>query len=192
MKTLVNHAKDSQPLSLHSVADNTPPIVRPVDAEVDLDILKAVPKKFMVEDEKSANWLIKRIISARQYAASVKVWAELELRRAEREESTLMFLFGRQIEAWTKSEIERQKGRRKSLCLPGGKVGFRTDQTKLVIDSELAVLEWARLQCPAAIITVEHLSKSIVKEHFEKTGEVPESGAHIQPEQERFFVSVGG
>ena len=49
----------------------------------------------------------------------------------EREEKTLMFLFGRQIEDWAKAEIEKLRGRRKSINLPGGTVGFRHEEIAL-------------------------------------------------------------
>ena len=43
---------------------------------------RQVPEKFRVADEDSANWLIKKIVEARQYAARVKAWADREVRRA--------------------------------------------------------------------------------------------------------------
>jgi hypothetical protein len=171
--------------------DFTVPILPPefdTDAEVDLEILRAVPRQFSICDEKSANWLVRKIETARQYAVSVKLWADLEVRRAEREENTLMFLFGRQIEGWAREEITKLNGKRKSLSLPGGKLGFRKEATKLVIDDDAQVLLWAYTHCPVAIQTVQKLSRTIVKEHFEKTGEMPESGVHIQLEQEKFYI----
>src|SRR4051794_29700288 len=77
------------------------------DADVDLEVLKTVPKQFRIDDEQSANWLVRKVIAAREYGERVKAWAEQERRRAEREERTLMFLFGRQIEVWAKCEIEK-------------------------------------------------------------------------------------
>ena len=70
----------------------TPPVASPLDAEVDLEILKTVPKQFSIDSEKAANWLIRKVLNARNYAAAVKEWAAREQRRAEREEQTLMFL----------------------------------------------------------------------------------------------------
>src|SRR5579862_4239911 len=91
-----------------------PPLDHPADAEVDLEVLKLVPKRFEVCDEGSANWLVRRIISSRHYEERVKAWAEQERRRAQREETVLLFLFGRQLERWSKSAIESLGGRRKS------------------------------------------------------------------------------
>ena len=170
------------------VSAQTPPIATAVDAEVDIEILKAIPKKFAIVDENSANWLVRKIIAARQYIVSVKAWADLEQKRAQREETTLMFLFGRQIENWTKDQIEKLDGRRKSISLPAGTLGFRSEKRKLVIDDDDIVLSWVRKNLPTAIKTEEKLMKSVLNEHFDKTGEVPDVGAHVEPGGERFSI----
>jgi hypothetical protein len=167
----------------------TPPVSNPVDAEVDIEVLKSVPKTFEINSEQTANWLVKKVVTAREYAERTKKWAEQEVRRAEREEKTLLFLFGRQIETWAKGEIGKLNGRRKSICLPAGTLCFRHEGAKLVIDDEEAVVGWARHNCPMAIQTVEKLSRTAVKAHFEKSGEMPDVGAHIEPEQERFRIA---
>lgn len=169
------------------VRRETPPITSTIDAEVDLEVLKVVPKQFAIDCEQHANWLVKKIVSARMYLDRVKAFAEQETRRAQREEQTLMFLFGRQLEGWAKGEIDKLH-KRKSLALPAGCVGFRTVASKLVIDDEQAVMVWAKQNCPKAIVVVERLSKSQIDEYVKESGEVPESGVHIEPEAERFFI----
>ena len=165
-----------------------PGVVHPGDAEVDLEVLKSLPKPFEIVDEKSANWLVRRISESRRYATQVKEWADTELRRAAREEQTLIFLFGRQIEAWTKGEIAKLNGRRKSLNLPAVSVGFRSLSTRIVVDDESRVLAWARRCLPAAVVVVEKLSKSVLNEHCEKTGELPDDGIHVEDATEKFFI----
>lgn len=150
--------------------------------------LPPTPETFSISDEKSANWLIKKVVAARNYADRVKQWAEQERRRAEREEETLMFLFGRQLQAWTKGEVEKSKGKRKSICLPSGTVGFRRVNASLQVDDEQAVLVWARVNCPSAVVVVEKLSRSILSDHFKVTGEVPDHGAHVEGEREAFSI----
>lgn len=166
----------------------TPPVTNAVDAEVDMEVLKTVPKRFEITDESSANWLVRKLVAAREYAEKVKLWAEQERRRAEREETTLLFLFGRQIETWAKGEIEKLGGRRKSICLPAGTVGFRKVNACLQIDDEQAVLIWAKSNCPHAVVVTEKLSKSELKAHFEASGELPEVGVHVEPEKNSFTI----
>jgi hypothetical protein len=178
----------ANPVVRPSSLPTTPPITSPVDAEVDLEVLKVVPRHFEIVDEKTANWLVRKIVAAREYGERVKEWAERERRRADREEHTLTFLFGRQIETWAKTEIEKLNGRRKSLCLPAGTVGFRSQPSRLVVDDDAAVILWAKKECPAAIVVVEKLSRSILNDHFGQTGEVPEHGAHVERDAETFYI----
>ena len=165
-----------------------PPAVFAGDGETDLDVLKSIPKQFEVNDEKSANWLVRRIMDSRSYATQVKAWAEAELRRAAREQQTLLFLYGRQIEAWAKDEVAKSKGRRKSLNLPAGCVGFRASPPRIVVDDEIAVLTWARRSLPAAVVVTEKLAKSVINDHCERTGELPDDGVHIEPACEKFYI----
>jgi hypothetical protein len=165
-----------------------PPVTAPVDAEVDVEVLKAVPKQFCIEDEKTANWLVRRIVAARQYGEHIKEYAEQERRRAEREEAVLTYLFGKQLERWVKATIEKNGGRRKSICLPAATLAFRKVNAALQVDDEEAVLVWAKSNCPAAVVLTERLSRSELKAHFEQTGEMPDRGAHIEPEQDRFSI----
>jgi hypothetical protein len=169
----------------------TPPATSGLDAEVDLELLKSVPKQFAVVDAKTANWVVRKIVSAREYADHIKQWATLETRRAEREEITLMFLFGRQLEAWSKAEIEKLGGRKKSLSLPAGTVGLRTEPTRLIVDDEDVVLTWVRHHLPDAVEIVEKLKKTILNDHFKHTGDVPDAGIHLEPEREKFYVRAG-
>ena len=164
------------------------PVGSPSDAETDLQILRDVPQRFVVNDERSANWLVRRIIAARDYGDRVKDWAAQERRRAEREEQTLMYLYGRQIERWVQEEITRPNGKRKSLVLPGGTVGFRRAPAKLVVDDEKIVLSWAKQNCPQAVVIVEKLAKVILDTYVQETGHAPDDGVHVEPESERFFI----
>jgi hypothetical protein len=165
----------------------TPPITSPVDAEVDIEVLRNVPKQFQIDSDKAANWLVRKVLSARNYAIAVKEWAEREQRRAEREEHTLMFLFGNQLRGWATAECERQGGRRKSVPLPAGTVAFTQGGGNLVVDDEGAVLHWAKANCRQAVVVVERVSKTALKDHFKATGEQPD-GSHVEPVTEKMYI----
>lgn len=158
------------------------------DGEMDLDILKSIPKAFAVDSAERANWMVRKVMDARQYAAQVKAWAEQELARANREEQTLLYLFGRQIEQWTKGELAQLNGRRKSIHLPAGCIGFRTSPTRLVVDDEKQVISWAKENLPVAVVSVEKLSKTTLNEYAERTGVIPDGGVHVEPQAEKFFI----
>jgi len=57
-----------------------------------------VPSTFAVTDAASANWVIRKIVEARAYAARVRHWSALEIRRAEREEQFFIRRFGVELE----------------------------------------------------------------------------------------------
>ena len=99
-----------------------------------------------------------------------------------------MFLFGTALARWAEAKIKRLGGKRKSISLPAGGVGFRHSKPLLVVDDDQQVIVWAKAHCPAAIILTERLSKAALNEHLVTTGEMPVHGAHIEPEREHFYI----
>lgn len=148
----------------------------------------AIPEQFQVHDDASANWLVRKIVEARTYAKRCGEWCAREQARAQRDEEFLMFRFGQQLIEHARRKIIEQGGRRKSVNLPAGVVGFRREAPKLLVDDEAAVIAWAKLNNPELVKIVEHLSKSGLNQHLEETGEVPDVGVHIEPEREKFYI----
>ena len=101
---------------------------------------------FHVHDAATANWVVRKITEARLYAERVKEWAELERRRARREEEFLMRRFGAELEAWTRQQIDQQHGRNQTINLPAGRIGFRTESTRLAITDEQRLIAWCPLE----------------------------------------------
>jgi len=159
----------------------------PDDAEVDAEVLREIPEEFSVDSAEGANWLVRKILDARNYAAAVQAWAAREQQRAEREEKSLLFLFGNQLRNWCRAEIAQRGGRRKSVPLPAGIVAFQQVAANLVVDDERAVLRWAKANCHKAVVVMERASKSVLKEHFAGTGEQPD-GTHVEPLSERMYI----
>ncbi len=160
-------------------AKNTTAITSPISAEIES------PESFAVTDAVSANWVIRKIIEARTYAKHVKEWAEGELRRAEREEEFFLHAYGRQLEDWARAEITN--GRRKSVKLPAGTLGFRTDPPKLDVLDEAKLVAWCRTALPTALRIETHILKQHVKDHVVITGECPD-GTAISGGGQRFYV----
>ncbi len=159
--------------------DHPNAIAAPLSAECD------VPETFAVDDAASANWLVRKIVETRAYAKHVKEWADGELRRAEREELFFLHHYGRQLEAWARAEIA--KGRRKSVKLPAGTVGFRTEPSKLDVADEAKLIAWCRRSLPGALRIQTHVLKQHVKDHVATTGECPD-GTAISGGGQRFYV----
>ena len=159
-----------------------------VEAEADEEVKRSIPEGFQIDSPEKVSWLLRRINNARRYRERVKNWAAAETRRADREEEQLLFLFGNALRLWVTCELGRLKGRRKSLDLPGGCVGYRRESEKVVIEDEAAVIEWATSACPQAVVMVPRLSWTVLKAHIATTGECPPTGLRIEPAAEKFFI----
>jgi hypothetical protein len=157
------------------------------DADVDVPEPDA-PEHFRVHDDATANWVVRQIVERRAYARRCAEWCDREQARAKHEEDFFLFRFGPQLMDFARRKIAEQGGRRKSTGLPAGTVGFRSEASKLVVDDEASVIEWAKANLPQAVSIVERLSKSELNQHLEATGEVPGRGAHIEPAREKFFI----
>ena len=156
--------------------------------ESDNQIVETEPALFEINSPERANWLVRKIVECRAYSARAREFAEREQRRAAREEKRLLWLFGRQLEAWAAAEIAKSGCRRRSVSLPAGTLSFRRVGARLIVDDEVAVLKWAREHCPEAIVTTERVSRTALAELMRATGIVPDVGAHVEPETERFHI----
>ena len=70
-------------------------------------------QRFEVTDENSANWVVRKIIESGTYVRRVKSWADMEIRRAQREEAFFRQRFGPQLEAWLQQQLA---GARRKVC----------------------------------------------------------------------------
>lgn len=147
-----------------------------------------VPEAFAVVDEDTANWVVRKITGCDDEEKRIEEFAQKEIARVRREREFFLFRFGRQLEDWAKSEIAKLKGRRKTIRLPNGTLSFRQEGPKLVIDDEQVVILWAKGECPDAVQVSERLLKTPLNSHFEKTGELPPVGVHIEPVREKFSI----
>jgi hypothetical protein len=151
------------------------------------ELASLAPEQFEVHDRPSAEWLVRKVVEAQAYMDRVKHQADREIRRTQQERDFLMMRYGPQLERWTREQLEQTKGRRKSVLLLAGTVGFRQTAPKLVIDDHSAIIRWAKRCCRSAVVTVERLSKTALNTHLTTTGEVP-AGAHVETARKKFYV----
>lgn len=154
----------------------------------DVDERKPLTPHFVIDSEERANWLVRKIVECRAYGIRAREFAEREQRRAAREEKRLLWRFGRQLEAWAAGEIAKTGGRLKSVALPAGTLSYRRLGPRLIVDDEVAVLNWAREHCPEAVVTTERVSRTALAEMMRATGVMPDEGAHVEPATERFHI----
>lgn len=206
----MNHHAQVDRLS-HELIEALPGSVITADELVE-DTPMSVPEQFVVDDAQKASWVVRKVVEARTYAQRVQAWCERELRRAEREEAWLLRRFEPELASWTRAELQRQGGRKRSLNLPGGSVGFRLQPPKVEIIDEQTLIGWCRSHMPIALkVTVEandqqgiellqwqqqrarnsRLRQQVLRDplnhHVSETGEIPEGGA-VRPAVDQFYV----
>jgi hypothetical protein len=157
------------------------------DVPTDGELEALAPKRFEVTDRSSADWLVRKVVEADAHIRRVKEQSVREIARTQRERDFLLLRFGPQLERWAKAELQKHKGRRKSVLLLSGTVGFRTLAEKLVVDDELRLLAWAKRHCRKAVAVIERVSKTALNQHVESSGELPD-GAHLEPAKEKFYI----
>jgi Bacteriophage Mu Gam like protein len=150
-------------------------------------ILTEVDDRFHVRDEKSASWVVRKIVEERAHRQHVNDWHEAETRRSERREQFLLQRFGGELAEWTRSQLEQQYGNRRSLHLPAGTVGFRAEPTRIVIGDEMKLIGWCRQNLPSAVKVVESVLKSEISAHIKSSGECPD-GAELAGGGEKFYI----
>jgi hypothetical protein len=179
-------------LTINAVSDpekESTNAARDLEDAVIVEVSHMVPPVFQVDSPEAANWLVRKVVEAREYRRRVNVWAEAEASRAEKEEAHLMRLFGNQLEQWVAHELLLLGRKRRSLDLPAGRVGFRTTPMSLSVMEEPSVIAWAKLNCPAAVVTstVERLLKTPLTEYLQNTGDAPPS-TQVEPSRDKFFI----
>lgn len=158
-----------------------------MEAETDHDLQLEVPDEgFHVVDQSSANWIVRKILEARRHAERSKVFAAVEIRRAQRQEEFFVGRWGLELEEWARREIAKQF-KRKSISLPAGLIGLRSVPERLDVRDETRVLAWCRANLPHAIKRSETLLKSPLLEYLRENGEVP-PGVELIGGNEGFFI----
>jgi phage host-nuclease inhibitor protein Gam len=156
------------------------------------------PEPFRIHDMSSANWVLKKIAECDETEAEVirmlndEIKAITErtqqiLRPIIRRREFFQMTYGPEIESFARGKLDGQKT--KSLNLINGKIGFRKNPNKVVIDDESMAIEHLELLCPDAI------KKSVLLTPLEKYMEANsytsiESVAHIEEGEETFYIKA--
>lgn len=162
--------------------------VAPDAAEEELPVVK---EEFHISNEAGANWLVRKVLECRARAEKARAWAEQEEATAKRHEDFFLGRYGGELRTWLEQEISN--GKSKSVHLPGGTVGLRTNPARLTVVDEEKTLAWAKAHLPAAVElvpAVEKLSRKELIQAFSAgrtAGEIPD-GAEMMPAEERLYV----
>jgi hypothetical protein len=158
-----------------------------IEADDSALVLREVDERFHIRDERSASWLVRKVVEERAYRQRVADWCAAETLRSERREQFLLNRFGTELADWTRQQLAKQYGKRRSIHLPSGIVGFRTEPTKIAVLDEPKLIAWCRASLPSAVKVVESVLKSEINAHIKQTGECPD-GAELVCGGDKFYV----
>ncbi len=158
---------------------------------LDTETPTAAPSVFSIDSTDRANWLLRKLANLDTEKTRVKAQAEAILRQLDTDREGLLYLYGSQLEAFTRQELAKTGNRRKSLTLLQGTCGFRTVPARMSVTDAAAALDYAKANLPEAVKTLETLDPAAYRKRAEETGELL-PGLVALPSQEAFSVKFSG
>ena len=141
------------------------------------------PCAFVPTDENGVNWVLGKIADARARAARIRENAELMARAEERKAEALEWKYGANLQTWLRAEIAG--GKRKSVRLLHGVLGYRAKPAGVHVTDDAAALAWAREFLPGAVTV--RLDKKVLADALLTNGESVDF-ATLNHAEEVFFI----
>lgn len=150
---------------------------------------------FVVDTQEKAEWALSKIarsehrlqeLAALAEAAKARIDARLaEITKGDR--ATVARL-GDMIRPWASVEVAKN-GKRKSVQLLNGTVGFRQSPASLVVTDEAAAVAWLEEHGGDFIRVKKEVKKGELKKAIEANGELPD-GVELHAGEVRFYVEA--
>ena len=147
------------------------------------DAPHADPCAFSPTDEGGVNWVLGKMADARARAARIRENAELMARAEERKADALEWKYGAALQTFLRAEIAG--GKKKSVRLYNGVLGYRMRPAGVSVTDPAAALSWAQGNLPAAVTLT--LDKKALAEALLTTGEALDF-ARLNPAEEVFYI----
>ena len=138
---------------------------------------------FTPDTAEKANWVLGKMADARARAARIRENAEMMARAEDREADALEWRFGPALQTFLRAEVAG--GKRKSVRLYNGVLGYRQKPVALQVTDPAAALEWARVNLPVAVVS--SVDKKALAETLLTTGEAVDF-ARLLPAGEVFYI----
>jgi len=137
---------------------------------------------FVPDTTEKVDWVLGRIADHRARAARIRENAELMAKEADRQAEGLEWQFGPALQAFARQELT---GKKKSLRLFHGVIGYRTKPAGVTVGNEAEAIVWAKANLPLAV--TERLDKKALAEALLSTGEAVDFAAFTAAE-EVFYI----
>lgn len=141
------------------------------------------PGAFVPTDARGVEWVLGKIADRRARAARIRENAERMARAEEREAEALEWHYGGALQHFLQGQIEG--GKRKSVRLFHGVLGYRTKPAGVQVTDPAALLAWAKANFPAAV--TEALDRKALAARLLDTGQAAD-GARLMPSEEIFYI----
>ena len=147
----------------------------------------------MVNDEKSANWYLRKLANIDAEQQRVQMQAAQIVAQLEADADGLKHLYAGQLEAYCQARLNETGNRCKSITMLQGTCAFRTVPAGFQLTDTNAALRFAK-ECGGMLKTVETLDAEayrVAADHaLEAYGELY-PGMETTPERESFSVRFG-
>ena len=147
------------------------------------DAPHADPCAFVPTDEGGVNWVLGKMADARARAARIRENAELMARAEERKADAPEWKYGAALQTFLRAEIAG--GKKKSVRLYNGVLGYRMRPAGVSVTDPAAALSWAQENLPAAVTL--SLDKKALADALLATGEALDF-ARLNPAEEVFYI----
>ena len=146
-------------------------------------------QSFVIQDESGASWAVGKMLTLKANVKRVKEQAAAMVKDYENDLRRLEFVVLQSLGTWSQQAIADKGGKKKSIKLLEGTVGFRAKKEVLKVEDDGVLLEWCKKHLPDAIEIVpaiEKLKKKEINEYFDMTGEIPD-GTFVEDASETFY-----
>jgi hypothetical protein len=113
--------------------------------------------------------------------------AALKVARLQDRLDGMNYVWFSALRDWAKAVIEKVGGKRKSVILDNGVLGFRTSPEKVVTESEAELIKWAETECIEAVTYHPRVSVTKVAEWEAKNKKLAPGRKTVEPE-EKFAI----
>ncbi len=151
-------------------------------------------REFHVVDEKTANWLLRKLANLEAERLRIEEQARKMISAVRTDYDELMRRYGDELEAWARQEMLDHGGRKKTVHTWQATLAFRTVPAALKLTDPDAALRYAREHAPQHIQTIEKLNTAAYRDdaarRLSETGELLPGMDRI-PETESFTIRFG-
>ena len=138
---------------------------------------------FLPDTAEKVDWVFGKMAAARAEAKLIRENAELMARECERRAEHLEWKYGANLQTWLRAEIDG--GKKKSVRLLHGVLGYRQKPAGVSVTDPAAALSWAQENLPEAVTLT--LDKKALAEALLANGEALDFAA-LNPAEETFYI----